>query len=94
MQEYTTRWFVGQDCIKVSENYIYISKVAFNRLGKPRFIEVWYDTDIKAIKIIPVKEGLGRRTTEQSHGAVHLSLKLGKVMPTGTYFADGDLFRL
>lgn len=79
------------DSIRVNAHGMPIGRDAYEKLGKPTKLLVFYDTEEKAIKL-EASETEGY--TVSTHPAPHISIKLCKVMPIGHYIARGSFFVL
>jgi len=78
------------DCISVNANNLNIGKVAYEKLGSPLYINVYYNTEKDVIKLEKGNEGDGRRGAMTGASVVLGSKNFCKYMKIGFYKPIGE----
>lgn len=81
---------VSKIAVTLGEKMLHINKAAYEKIGSPKIVDVYYDLEEKAIKI--EKSETGRKVTISKVGGYpHVAITLMKVgMPKGIYLYKGD----
>jgi len=74
----------GSDCIHLNKKNISIGRRAYEIMGKPKIVDIYFDKENKAIQF--VKSETGRKISPQ----LGMSSTLSKIMPLGRYAYTND----
>lgn len=87
--EYKPRYSTLGKFVYINKSNMGISIKGDEVLGKPERIDLYYDVDNKAIRIVKSQDGL-KVTRRPNGGGCQFSTRLAKIMPTGRYEWIGD----
>jgi hypothetical protein len=77
-----------QHRISLNKANLNFSRVAYEKLGKPERVDIYYDVKNKAIKIVPNK--VGRKINAKTPNSRVMSSTLSRIMPIGKYEHERD----
>jgi hypothetical protein len=80
-------------CLIVHKNFIYISQYAYKAIGKPKNVEIYYDTEANAIQL-KISDKSGKKVTERRFGQAQITCLLSNIMPIGRYNLQDNIFIL
>lgn len=75
----------GVDRIRIRTEGIFFSRKAFQRLGEPKQIHIYYDDKKKAIKIMKAKKDIKIRKYSNS---IIAFVNISRIMPIGVYVSN------
>ena len=75
--------------LQLCEHHISISSSAYRELGTPERMNIEYDKELSAVKLIP-----GDEFKVNALKGVRINCNLSREMPTGKYLLEEGIFKL
>lgn len=83
-KKYQPRYTNNSVAIRINKGNLNISALAYKALGQPKNVNLFYDREAKAIKLVENQQGL-KVTTNKDSFSSHISGAIWKIMPLGIY---------